>query len=274
MIEIPEAVLLAKQLQQAYGGRTITSIVAEQTHHRFAWYYGDPADYPARFTGRTVEGAYAYGGKVHLACSGDYLFLFADGTSPRYFAPGAKLPKKHQLDIGFDDGSHLVCTIRMYGNLRGYPASDVCDYDEIARIRPDVLSDAFDLAYLQSLYDPSAQKKLSAKGLIATEQRIPGLGNGCAHDILFHARIHPKRDVSSFDEEAWRSLCTSVKTTIRQMVEQGGRDVEKDLYGKPGGYQTVLSKNTYPYPCPACGGPITREAFLGGNIYYCAHCQK
>jgi len=26
--------------------------------------------------------------------------------------------------------------------------------------------------------------------------------------------------------------------------------------------------------CPACGGKIVREAYLGGNIYYCPECQK
>jgi hypothetical protein len=32
-------------------------------------------------------------------------------------------------------------------------------------------------------------KKLSLKALLATEQRIPGLGNGVLQDILFKARM-------------------------------------------------------------------------------------
>ena len=27
------------------------------------------------------------------------------------------------------------------------------------------------------------------------------------------------------------------------------------------------------YPCPACGSGLVREAYMGGNIYYCPVCQ-
>jgi formamidopyrimidine-DNA glycosylase len=42
---------------------------------------------------------------------------------------------------------------------------------------------------------------LSAKAFLATEQRIPGLGNGVLQDILFTAGIHPKRKMAAISEE-------------------------------------------------------------------------
>jgi len=39
-------------------------------------------------------------------------------------------------------------------------------------------------------------------------------------------------------------------------------------------YKTILSANTLKYPCPACGNGLVREAYLGGNIYFCPDCQK
>ena len=57
------------------------------------------------------------------------------------------------------------------------------------------------------------------------------------------------------------------------MMRLGGRDTEKDLFGNPGGYQTRMSKRTLAGGCPACGGPITKEAYLGGAVYYCPRCQ-
>jgi formamidopyrimidine-DNA glycosylase len=57
------------------------------------------------------------------------------------------------------------------------------------------------------------------------------------------------------------------------MAEQGGPDTERDLFGQPGGYRTVLSRNTAGTPCPACGSIIVKEAYLGGSIYYCPRCQ-
>ena len=57
------------------------------------------------------------------------------------------------------------------------------------------------------------------------------------------------------------------------MTDRGGRDTEKDLFGTPGGYAVQLSRNTCAEPCPVCGGPIVKEAYLGGAVYYCLHCQ-
>jgi len=58
------------------------------------------------------------------------------------------------------------------------------------------------------------------------------------------------------------------------MVQRGGRDTEKDIFGSPGGYKTILSAKTKTMPCPVCGDIIIREAFLGGNVYFCPTCQK
>ncbi len=55
---------------------------------------------------------------------------------------------------------------------------------------------------------------------------------------------------------------------------RGGRDTETDLFGMKGGYASILSRNTVGTACPRCGGTIAREAYLGGNVYYCPGCQK
>jgi formamidopyrimidine-DNA glycosylase len=57
------------------------------------------------------------------------------------------------------------------------------------------------------------------------------------------------------------------------MADWGGRDTEKDLYGLCGGYITRMSSKTASKPCPACGHEIIKEAYMGGSIYYCEHCQ-
>ena len=64
------------------------------------------------------------------------------------------------------------------------------------------------------------------------------------------------------------------KQPLLEMTFSGGRDTERDLFNCPGGYRTKLSAKTKGAPCPICGNVIVREAFLGGNIYYCPGCQK
>jgi len=123
--------------------------------------------------------------------------------------------------------------------------------------------------------DPAEYDKLlSMKALLATEQRIPGLGNGVLQDILFNGGIHPKRKKSTLSDFEKGELFHSLKVTLNSMTENGGRDTEKDLFGINGKYKTILSKNTVNKPCPNCGGNIVKEAYLGGAIYYCPVCQK
>ena len=57
------------------------------------------------------------------------------------------------------------------------------------------------------------------------------------------------------------------------MAARGGRDTELDMFGRAGGYRTILSKNTVNTPCPVCGTIIGKEAYMGGAVYFCEKCQ-
>ncbi|MDL2225625.1 endonuclease VIII [Eubacteriales bacterium OttesenSCG-928-M02] len=272
MLELPEAITMAKQLKEKVLGKEIVEIVLAQSPHGFAFYSGDEAYYKALLVGKRITDAYATGGYVELVAE-DASLAFHDGTNIRYVAAGDKLPKKHQLYIGFADGDGLVCTVQMYGGMHAHgDGMERSEYYRVALEKPNPLSDAFDGGYFYDIV-AAAKPNLSVKGLIATEQRIPGVGNGCLQDILFHGGLHPKRKVESLSVEDVERLYQSLKDTLREMTEAGGRDTEKDLYGNPGGYRTILSAKTWKAPCPACGGWIERKAYMGGNVYYCPHCQ-
>jgi formamidopyrimidine-DNA glycosylase len=116
-------------------------------------------------------------------------------------------------------------------------------------------------------------RKLPLKAALATEQRIPGLGNGCLQDILWEARLHPRCKVNALSDAELQQLYISLKLTLREMTQAGGRSTEKDLFGQPGGYQVRLCAQTKGKPCPRCGSPIVKEAYLGGSVYTCPTCQ-
>jgi formamidopyrimidine-DNA glycosylase len=86
--------------------------------------------------------------------------------------------------------------------------------------------------------------------------------------------MHPKRKVNTLTDAEKKALFQSVKSTLKDMTNKRGRDTEKDLFGKQGGYKTRLSKNTLGNPCPVCGEKIVKQAYMGGSIYFCEGCQK
>jgi len=278
MIELPEAQTLARQLNEAYAGKTVAHVQALRTPHGFAFFRGDPQGYPAMLEGLKVTKALAHGGRPELFFEGGLQLCFNDGVNMRYLAPGEKRPAKHQFLMEFDDGCGMACTVQMYGffGLYANEAEILEDfYHRVAVQLPSPLSEAFDMAYFDSLRaNADGAEKMSAKAFLATQQRIPGLGNGVLQDILWRAKIHPKRKLRTLSQGEWEGLFHSVKDTLAEMTAKGGRSTEKDLYGQPGGYASVLNAKTLALPCPACGGGITRAAYMGGNVYFCAGCQK
>ena len=272
MLEIPESHTIARQLDETVKGKVMDHVVAGSSPHKFAFFWGDPAVYPALLTGKMIDGAHPVAGQVEI-CAEDARIVLSDGINIRFFAPSEKLPAAHQLLIGFTDGSALVCTVQMYGFLHAFPeGTNDNPYYLTAIEKPSPLGPAFGRAYFEDLLC-SAKQNISAKAFLATEQRIPGLGNGVLQDILFNARLHPKRKLETLSDEERDAMFLSVRQTLSDMTAQGGRDTEKDLFGSPGGYKTLLSAKTVKNPCPVCGGELVRQAYLGGNVYFCPVCQ-
>ena len=71
-----------------------------------------------------------------------------------------------------------------------------------------------------------------------------------------------------------QQLFQAIQSILGEMIEQGGRDTEKNIFGYFGGYRTRLSKKTLHQPCPRCQTPIEKANYLGGTIYFCPQCQK
>jgi len=272
MIEIPEAMTIAQQLNATVKGKTIVQVETDDTSHGFAFFEGNASDYNDHLVGRVWGEASAPGRLIEIEVD-DYRVVFGDGVNVRYLAPDVVRPKKCLMQVKFEDGSSIVCTVQMYGELLVFKdgANDNFYYT-VNFEKPHPLSDEFTREYFQNIVD-GAKPTLSAKGLIATDQRIPGIGNGATQDILFKSSIHPKKKVGTFSAEEIDALYISIKETLADMVAAGGRDTEKDLFGESGKYQTVLSAKTWKAPCFQCSGPIERKAFLGGNVYYCSRCQ-
>lgn len=272
MLEIPESFNMAEQLKKSIKDKVIKNVIANSSPHKFAFYNGDPADYSSLLAGETIRESKAIAGFVEVT-AGDTRMLFSDGVNIRYYDSEKNVPVKHQLKIEFTDGSSIICTISMYGGLWAYSGDEMeNEYFIAAKSRPSPLTQKFDWQYFNDLISES-KKSLSVKAFLATEQRIPGLGNGVLQDILFNAGIHPKSTLEKLSDQDKTKLFSSIKKTIQEMTEKGGRNTEKDLFGNNGGYEMQMSNKTLGQPCPACGGAIMREAYMGGNVYYCPTCQ-
>ena len=244
MIEIPESAIISRQAAGVLTGRRIAEVIPATSPHKFTWYNGDPAGYPEVLEGRSIETVDGHGAFIDLVMDKDTHLLISDGTIMRYGQAGELHPVKHQQLLVLDDGSFLVFTVAMYGGIYAFQREYDNPYYQGSIHKLNPLAEAFDEVYFENMVR-GLKKDVSAKALLATEQRIPGLGNGVVQDILYNAGIHPRRKVSTLGDLEKSDLLYSMKGTLANMVELGGRDTEKDFFGNWGGYKVILSKNTY-----------------------------
>ena len=273
MLEIPESRTIGRQANETLTDKKITDVLPASSPHKFAFYSGDPSEYAKLLNGKHILSAKGYGMFVDLHCEEDICITIGEGTNMRYYTPIEARPEKHQLLMLFDDGSCTAFTVAMYGGIWAYRGVFENPYYQTSLNSTSPLEAEFNESFFENIFK-STTKDLSMKALLATEQRIPGIGNGVLQDILFNAGLHPKRKKSTLSDFQKGELFHSLKVTLASMTDKGGRDTEKDLFGNFGGYKTLLSKNTVNKPCPNCGYTIKKEAYLGGAVYYCPVCQK
>jgi len=276
MFELPEFTTLVKQMNETLKGKVIREGKLGNLPHKFVWYNRKPDEFARLTQGKRVGKTWAKGKWLFAPLEPGYVLVFGEcGGKILYHPAGSAPPSKYHLLIHFDDGSALSATTQMWGAMELYEKGKERQRQYIKDMRTTPVEPGFTFAYFSALIDEVTQiEKKSAKGLLTQDQLIPGLGNAIAQDILFRARLSPKRPIGDLTKPQRRQLYNAIAQTVRAIIAQGGRYDEFDLYGNPGKYVRLMDKNALARPCPECGRRIEKIAYLGGACYFCANCQK
>lgn len=275
MIELPEAETIAKQINETLAGKTIETCMRGNTPNPFVFYTGTPADYARMLNGKTIGKAQARHRFIDIAIDPGYVLELGDGGERIQFHTSEKtIPKKHQLLLRFSDGTALSVTVSGWGACRVLPEAEIAKHAGDENRTPSPLSDDFTLDCFMSMFNLLEQDdKRSVKYFIISKPGVPGMGNGYLQDILFRAKIHPRRRAIDLMAKEKKALHKTIVETMQQAVKLGGRSDERDLFGNAGGYQRILDSTQVGQPCPRCGTPIEKISFLGGACYLCPKCQ-
>lgn len=275
MFELPEYLTLARQMDVTLRGKQVARGQLGNSPHKFVWYNRKPDEFTRLTRGKTVGRAAVRGRWLCLGLEPGYVLVFGEcGGRILYHAPGADRPAKFHLLLEFDDGSALSATTQMWGAYELYEAGRELErqYIKDQRVTPD--STGFTLEYFNDLVDSQLQgRKVSVKELLVQHQLIPGLGNAIAQDIMFRARVHPRRAIADLTARDRRRLYDAAVRLVKQVTDKGGRSDEVDLLGKPGGYRRVMDAAAAGKPCPSCGTRVQKISYLGGACYFCPRCQ-
>ena len=276
-VELPEAKILAGQINEALIGKKVASHIVIDTERlqRIGFMNVDLAEYDI-LDGETILGAESSGNTVHLRLSGDAnLVISAEyGGRVQYSEAGEKHPGYH-LKLEFTDGSAL--TIRLT-NMGVVSAAETRDLEKRYTYRRDfhgaVSPDGpgFTYQYFKEAF--SSQNRALKPLLVGKDAVIVGVSNSAFQDIIYRAGLHPKRKASSLTEEETRGLYDAIKVLVEERLSLGGKNEWTDLHGRRGGYTPRMGPNMKERSCTRCGAAIQRIAHGGGHVYLCPVCQK
>ena len=275
MIEFPEAATLARQMGQELTGSRIIHCQRGNSPHKFAFYSYDPEKYAQIMTGAVLGPSQVDGGHILIQVGREHTLVLGGGGEKVLLHENAStLPKKHQLLLTFENGRSLTVTVQGWGAVLLFDPDELAAHPYVAKPKVPPLSDGFTLNYFQGLFNCLApEEKRSAKYFIISDPQIHGIGNGYLQDILFRARIHPRRRAVQISPQEQHRLYESIRSTLNTAVDLNGRDTESDLYGSPGRYTALMDRRTNATPCTECSTPIEKASYLGGSVYFCPSCQ-
>ena len=274
MIEMPEAMTIARQMDETLTGKTFQHFGRGELTHKFLWLNKPAEEYDAFLAGKQVTSARSYGRSIFLYVGETHLLCFAElGGRILYHPHGGQLPVKYHLRWDFTDGTTMTFNMQMWGFVGLLERSELST-PRYADVGVPPLSDGFTIECFDQLleaYPEKAQKGI--KGFLVTSKYVFGIGNGYLQDILFRAKIHPKRKIPTLSVSERRSLYAAIQDTMADAIRLSGREDEHDLFDRPGGYTRLMSTQTVGKPCPVCGTTIEKISYLGGACYLCPNCQ-
>jgi len=276
MIELPEAVVISRQISTHLQGKRIASAMRGNSPHKFAFYNRPAEEYASILPGKTVGASEARGSIILTQINPGYILgLGGGGERILLHQNESTLPAKHQLLLQFEDGTYLSMSVQMWGSAQLWDPEQLAADPYAGKVGVSPLGDAFTLDYFLGLFDaiPSDDKRF-IKFFMISEPGVWGVGNGYLQDILFRARIHPRRRAAQLSLHERRALYHATRDTLHMATAQNGRDSERDLFNTPGSYARILDSDKVGKPCPQCGEAIEKISLLGGASYYCPQCQK
>ncbi|MEN6370322.1 MAG: DNA-formamidopyrimidine glycosylase family protein [Thermotogota bacterium] len=275
MFELPEVIHLARQLEGTVVGRTIVRVEVPAGRPKFLFLSPDTPAFERALAGRRIEEATSRGRWIFCSLDDGRTLLFGEFGGRLLFHPaGTPIPAKRHWIAEFDDGSHFSLAIQMWGFLGVLTQDEIVRHPYAGTLAFTPLDAGFtEAAFFERLDRHAAGQDKPIKAFLTHSPNVAGIGNGYLQDVLFRARLSPKRKVSSLSPEERAALYRALRQTLQEAANLGGRDTERDLFDEPGRYVPLLDGRAAGRPCPTCGTPIAKTQYLGGSCYVCPRCQ-
>jgi formamidopyrimidine-DNA glycosylase len=145
----------------------------------------------------------------------------------------------------------------------------------VAHIARDPLDPLFDEAGVVARL---RRRRTGIKRALLDQTLLAGVGNIYADEALWRSRLHWAHPTDELGPVRVRALIADVREVMLEALAVGGTSFDS-LYVNVNGESGYFDRSLAEYgqadrPCPRCGRPIVREAFMNRSSFRCPRCQR
>lgn len=280
MPELPEVETVARQLHQAIAGRKLHSIeVFDPKLSRIRSQKRDAA---------TIVKIYRAGKEVCIECRKDgrryFLLVHLRMTGRLVWSSkrGKRFDSEQMLvDAGDLEPNQKHLRVRMHlsgGSLDFFDPRRFGTIQNVEAVHAkgiDPISDEFSEGVLQRLV---ASSKQPIKVWLLRQDRLVGIGNIYASEILFRAQIHPKRAANSLTALECARLARATREILLRAIECCGTTFSdyRDSRNSSGSFQRFLKVyDREGEKCRRCKRALVERIVQAQrSTFYCRECQR
>ena len=164
---------------------------------------------------------------VFLKTTGEKILVMHFGMTgrPTYYKDEDARPKFGHLVLEFDNGFHFA-----FENKRKFGWWDLIDSVEAYKASRKLSDDARNLR-LEDFKNSFSSRKTHVKKIIMDQSVAAGVGNWMADEILYQAKMHPKKKAGDMTEEDIEHVFKAMKKVIEVAIENDAHysDFPKDF---------------------------------------------
>jgi len=277
-IELPEAKILAEQMNKELRGKRIKSYHLQDYERlqRIGMMDKNTQSFD-QLVNRKIESVLSRGNVIRLKLSNGMNLILAPeyGGMIFYHTSEKTVPSKFHLKVAFSDDTVLTVRLTSMGLIHAMKDSELeRSYVYRRDFNPDVASPMDEEFTFERFSKLLADNNHMLKAvLVGKDAVVVGLSNSAFQDILYRARLHPKRKASELNVDERRALYDAIRLVLQERIRLNGKHQFYDLYGNQGGYVPAMGPNMKQQSCPLCGTTIEKLGLGGGHVYFCPKCQ-
>jgi formamidopyrimidine-DNA glycosylase len=263
MPELPEVESMSRTLDRAFHGKRLDAVVLRDPKMLVK---GDVA---------TLEGGFVSG--VRRRAKYAIVDVGTHSIALHFRMTGRLVDgDDRNARLVFMSAGHAISVVdpRRLAEARVGTRAEIDSWLESLQLGPEPYPDEIDPDALFARFDGCRQP---IKVAMMEQDRLAGIGNIAASEILWEARIDPKRKPNALTKKQWETLSEAMHTWLHNAVDalesRPWRFISEGEDPDVAGFKVYKREGR---GCPRCGShfKIERIEQAARSTYFCAKCQR